>query len=347
MDSNWILSLVVLLGLILFLGWAIFRKKALPPAKPQEPVAPPAPDLQPEKVELKEPARPAFKISKAISAWIPLLKEKSRDKDRWEEALILSDMGPQLTKELLGQLSQDQRDPESFLKTELKKILQPAETRQDPWNAQKPWVLFLVGVNGAGKTTTIVKIAEFLRDQGKSVGVIGADTFRKAAIEQLETWCARAGFEFFTKRKSEHEAEGADPSAVIFDGLKSFEKMDAILVDTSGRLHTKQNLMEELKKMKRVASKAIADTPHDIWLVLDATLGQNALHQAKVFHESVELTGLVLTKLDGLSKGGAVFNLFRNLQKPIWFLAYGEGLKDLKPFNSDQFVEELFDQKAS
>lgn len=285
--------------------------------------------------------RPTFR--KAIQSWIPLLKEKSKNQERWEEVLIRSDMGPQLAQELLNELALSSEEPHAFFINQLKTRLRPAQSTKRPWNESRPWVCFVVGVNGVGKTSTITKLGHFFQSQSKSVGVIGADTFRKAAIEQLERSCEKNGLEFFSIKNSEEDSEGADPSAVIFDGLKRFQQKEVILVDTSGRLHTKKNLMEELKKMKRVADKVIAGAPQDVWLVLDSTLGQNALHQAKVFHESVELTGLVLTKLDGLSKGGVIFQLYRELKTPIWFLTHGENVNDISIFEAENFVEELFD----
>ncbi len=306
------------------------------------PISPETPEVQKEPTSGPAAStRPTFQ--KAIQSWIPLLQAKSKDQERWEEVLIRSDMGPQLAQELLNELALSSEEPQAFFVNQLKTRLRPAQSAKRPWNESRPWVCFVVGVNGVGKTSTITKLGHFLHSQSKSVGVVGADTFRKAAIEQLERSCEKNGLEFFSIKNSEEDSEGADPSAVIFDGLKRFQQKEVILVDTSGRLHTKKNLMEELKKMKRVADKVIPGAPQDVWLVLDSTLGQNALHQAKVFHESVELTGLVLTKLDGLSKGGVIFQLYRELKTPIWFLTHGENVNDISIFEAENFVEELFD----
>lgn len=286
-------------------------------------------------------------FAKALASWIPLLREGSKNKEDWEEVLIMSDMGPTLASELIDGLGESEDSPKDYFRAKLKSVLHPAKASHEPWLEHKPWVVYIVGVNGVGKTTTIVKLANYFKKQSKTVGVVGADTFRKAAIEQLERGCHRVGVEFFSIRSGEENSEGADPSAVIFDGLKNFESKDIVLVDTSGRLHTKKNLMEELKKMKRVGEKAMPGAPHDVWLVLDSTLGQNALSQSMVFNEAIGLTGLILTKLDGLSRGGSVFSLFRQLQKPIWFVGKGESTDDLEVFDPDIFVEELFDLEAS
>lgn len=315
------------------------KQKAEEPVDTEEIPVPPKLKVVPK----KKPSN----FSKAISSWIPLLKEKTKDRDRWEEVLIMSDMGPRLADELLDGLEKTEEAPMEYFKVSLKNVLKPAKAQTEPWADKKPWVLFVVGVNGVGKTTTVVKLGRYLHGLGKSVGVVGADTFRKAAIEQLERGCQKNDLSFFTHKKNEEMSEGADPSAVIFDGLKEFKDKDVILVDTSGRLHTKKNLMEELKKMKRVGDKSLPGAPHDIWLVLDATLGQNALSQAQVFHEAVDLSGLILTKMDGLSRGGSVFQLYRELQRPIWFLGKGEDSSDLESFDPDNFVEELFDLSAS
>jgi|GEM_PF-798469 len=340
---------LTLLGIgILILGIALaryLRKRKLKETMEtsSESLSSEAPETTAKKLETK-PKRP---LSKAITNWIPLLREKTKDGDRWEEALILSDMGPSLADELISGLQKTDREPFVYFTSELKKILQPAKAESEPWKLHKPWVLYLVGVNGVGKTTTVVKLARFFRSQNYEVGVVGADTFRKAAIEQLERACVSNSVDFFSYKLSGDQTEGADPSAVLYDGLQKFKTKDIILVDTSGRLHTKKNLMEELKKMKRVGNKAMASAPHDIWLVIDATLGQNALTQAKVFHDSVQLTGLILTKMDGLSRGGSVFQLYRELQLPIRFLGKGESSADLERFDPENFVEELFDLEAS
>ncbi len=336
---------VVLAVLIAIL---VFKFKKRLPLTSDEKLQPPAPvvPVPAPKFEPQKPARVGF-LNKVLASWAPLFEGNSKDREAWEEALIRSDMGPKLADELLTDLQKSDLDPKSFFVTRLKEILKPSKASVNPWTEAKPWVCFVVGVNGVGKTSSVVKLGAFLKSQSKRVAVVGADTFRKAAIEQLERGCEMAELDFFAIKSASDESEGADPSAVIFDGLKKFADYDVILVDTSGRLHTKKNLMDELKKMKRVADKVIPGAPQDVWLVLDSTLGQNTLQQAQVFDEAVQLTGLILTKLDGLSRGGTIFQLFQSLKKPILFFAHGENVNDISLFDPDNFVEELFDLKAS
>ncbi|PIR22221.1 MAG: signal recognition particle-docking protein FtsY [Deltaproteobacteria bacterium CG11_big_fil_rev_8_21_14_0_20_45_16] len=354
MDTSDFIALGLVVGIAFAVGMAIFayrkfglrKEDLLAPSPDSEDVESLAKEaLEPQPPVLLETKQPT-KISRAIASWIPLLKSKSKDSQKWEEVLIMSDMGPTLASELLQDLHSANEDPDQFFKSRLKNILSSGEAPKEVWKNHKPWVCFLVGVNGVGKTTTAVKLAYFFKKQSLSVGMIGADTFRKAAIEQLERQCTKNEVDFFSYKVSDEKSEGADPSAVIFDGLKQFVRKDIIIVDTSGRLHTKKNLMEELKKMKRVGDKALSGAPHDIWLVLDASLGLNAINQAEVFNEAVDLTGMILTKLDGLSKGGVIFQLYRKFRKPIWFVGKGESEKDLEIFNADHFVEELFDLGA-
>ncbi len=339
----------VYIGLALICIAAVFfffnrrSKKISPPVDTaQISISPTEPVVESkEVVAFKKALRP--RISKAISSWIPLFQSKSKDAQQWEEVLIESDMGPKLTSGLLAEMKDSSLEPKDFLKQKLTSMIEGADQGSNSWLEKKPWVVFLVGVNGVGKTTTIVKLAHYFRSQGLKCGVVAADTFRKAATEQLERGCQKVRVDFFTIQGSE-ASEGADPGAVIFDGLRKFADRDVILVDTSGRLHTKKNLMEELKKIVRVADKSLNGSPHDIWMIIDATLGQNATQQAKAFHEAVPLSGLVLTKMDGLSRGGTIFQLFQELHVPIRFLGLGESVEDLEVFNSSKFVEELFDQ---
>lgn len=328
--------LLLILGFVV--GFSIFlwreRSKRLPPSSSVE-------EVQKSEVQSK----PKGRFASAIRSWIPLLSAKSKQKSEWEEALITSDMGPRLTDKLLDEMQNSADEPLQFLKSRLSQMISPAQRDDSPWLETKPYVIFMVGVNGVGKTTTVVKVAHWFLKAGLKVGVVGADTFRKAAVEQLQRGCERVGAEFFSMAGSD-TSEGADPAAVVFDGLKKFGQKDLILVDTSGRLHNKKNLMEELKKMKRVSDKSIAGTPHEVWMVVDATLGQNAVAQGKSFHEAVGLTGLVLTKMDGLSRGGTIFQLFDELKVPIRFLGVGERENDLESFNFHTFIEELFDLDA-
>ncbi|PLX95258.1 MAG: signal recognition particle-docking protein FtsY, partial [Desulfuromonas sp.] len=204
----------------------------------------------------------------------------------------------------------------------------------------KPFVIMVVGVNGVGKTTTIGKLANQFINDGKKVILGAGDTFRAAAAEQLQIWGERAGVDVI------RHAEGADPSAVAFDAAKAAvaRKADILLLDTAGRLHTKVNLMEELKKIRRILDREIPGAPHEVLLVLDATTGQNALTQAKLFNEAVDLDGIALTKLDGTAKGGIVIAIAAELKIPVRFVGIGEKIDDLRPFDAEMFVSALFGQ---
>jgi fused signal recognition particle receptor len=206
---------------------------------------------------------------------------------------------------------------------------------------KKPYVIMVVGVNGVGKTTTIGKLAHNYKSAGKNVLIGAADTFRAAANEQLEIWAKRAGVPII------QQLQGSDPAAVAFDTVKAAQarNVDVVIIDTAGRLHTKTNLMEELKKIKRVMQKCIPDAPHEALLVLDATTGQNAIQQAKLFHQAVGLTGLVVTKLDGTAKGGIVLSISQSMKLPVRFIGVGEQIDDLQPFDSQKFIEALFEKE--
>ena len=267
-----------------------------------------------------------------------------------ESALLSADLGVRTTKEVLAalrqQVNEHKLEEPGALKRELKnqilKILTaPASTQpnSDGKPADEPRVLFVVGVNGTGKTTTIGKLTNRLKKEGASVVLCAADTFRAAAIEQLEIWARRSGVEMIKQKP------GADPSAVVFDALTAARarKADVVIVDTAGRLHTKSNLMAELDKMKRTAAKVIPGAPHDVLLVLDATTGQNGLNQAREFWSHAGVTGIVLTKLDGTAKGGIVVAIARELNLPIRFVGTGEKIDDLVPFDAQTYVNSLFD----
>jgi len=267
--------------------------------------------------------------------------------DELEEILITADLGVNTTLDLLDEIRskvsrQELQDPQA-LKLALKERLLAFfegydEAAEMKMPEEGPFVIMVVGVNGVGKTTTIGKIANKFARSGHSVLLVAADTFRAAAIDQLKIWGERVGVEVVAK---EH---GADPSSVIYDALDygTSKNYEVILVDTAGRLHTKVNLMEELKKIKRVIGKKMAGAPHEIMLILDATTGQNSISQAKLFDEAVGLTGLTLTKLDGTAKGGIVVNISHDFQIPIRFIGIGEKLEDLRDFDPRELIEALF-----
>ncbi|MGB9698131.1 MAG: signal recognition particle-docking protein FtsY [Thermodesulfobacteriota bacterium] len=262
-----------------------------------------------------------------------------------EEVLITSDLGVKTTQELLRNVTvkvqRKELEDADLLKKNLKEqmwqILSQQEKPLDISQAA-PFVIMVIGVNGTGKTTTIGKMAQKFKSQGKSVLLVAADTFRAAAIEQLEIWGQRVGCEVI-KQKS-----GSDPSAVVFDALQAAQTrhVDVVIIDTAGRLHTKVNLMEELKKVKRVISRQIPGAPHEVLLVLDATTGQNSINQAKMFNEAIGVTGIALTKLDGTAKGGILIAISAEFKIPLRYIGIGEKLDDLREFNAREFVEALF-----
>ncbi len=267
--------------------------------------------------------------------------------DEIEEILFTSDIGVSTSQELIDRVrdtvSRKELKEAKFLKQALKdeilKLLRLPQKREIIWPENVPLVIMMVGVNGVGKTTTMGKIAYEMVNAGKRTMFVAADTFRAAAIEQLIIWAERSGAEIFKKE------EGIDPSAVVFDALEVAKNklFDTVLIDTAGRLHTKKNLMDELKKIKRVCSKKIIDAPHEIWLVLDATTGQNAISQARMFNDSLGITGIILTKLDGTAKGGVIVGISHQLKIPILYVGLGEGIEDLKPFDPEWFVDAIFD----
>jgi len=264
--------------------------------------------------------------------------------ERLEEALILADVGAKATAEVVGKLEGEvdagQVSGPEATRERLVELLAEIAAPQPPTLdvGAKPTVIMVVGVNGTGKTTTIGKLASVLAEQfGMKVIVAAADTYRAAAIEQLETWAERAGSDLVRGNP------GGDPGAVVFDALAAAEARgaDVVIVDTAGRLHTHSNLMEELTKVNRVASKRLEGAPHETLIVIDSTTGQNGLRQARAFADSVDLSGVVLTKLDGTAKGGIALAISGELGIPVKMIGVGEGIEDLRPFDAKQFASAL------
>ncbi len=277
------------------------------------------------------------------------VKGKPIDEDAFdeiEEALILSDAGIETTEILINALRarwkrghlKTSDDVKSSIIEEVENLLLPVEEPIDA-NRSKPFVILTLGVNGVGKTTTIAKIAKSYRDAGKTVLLGACDTFRAAAIEQLEEWANRLKIDM-VKHK-----EGSDPAAVAYDATKAARarEIDVLILDTAGRLHTKANLMEEMKKIKRVVGKELSDAPHETLLIVDATNGQNVIAQAKTFNEAVDVTGIVITKLDGTAKGGFILPIAHLLKIPIRYVGVGEQYDDLIPFKAKEFSKALFE----
>lgn len=280
-----------------------------------------------------------------------ILGKKTLDKevlDLIEMQLLTADVGVEATDQLVKNLTQklarnELNNPESALKSlqeEMKAILRPCVQPLQITSDKKPFIILVIGINGSGKTTTIGKLAKHFQALNQKVMLAAGDTFRAAAIEQLQIWGERNQIPVIAQQP------GADTAAVIFDAMESAKarNMDIVLADTAGRLHTQTNLMDELKKVKRVLMKIDPTAPHETLLILDSGIGQNALNQAKQFNEAMGVTGLVLTKLDGTAKGGMIFAIAKQLNIPIRFIGVGEGIDDLRPFDADEFVDALFDK---
>ena len=271
--------------------------------------------------------------------------------DELEETLIMADVGVQTTEKLMAAVRKgikkkeinSPQDLRPFLAKEITTILTSGEENDKTRvAADGPTVLLVIGVNGAGKTTTIGKLSAYYKEQGKSVMLAAADTFRAAAIDQLEVWGQRTGAKVI-----KHE-EGSDPAAVAFDAVKAAKArdVDILIVDTAGRLQTKSNLMQELEKINRVIGREIPGAPHETLLVLDATTGQNAISQAELFTKAAPITGVVLTKLDGTAKGGVVIGIKSQLAMPVKWIGVGEGVEDLRPFVAEDFAKALLGDEA-
>ena len=269
--------------------------------------------------------------------------------DELEEALIVADVGPAFAGELIDSLREKVRRKElaspEVLRTALRETMRDILLRSEAPLRIPPdeiYTIMVVGVNGTGKTTTIGKLAHQLKGEGHEVMLVAADTFRAAAIEQLEAWAKRAEVPLI------RQAPNADPAAVVYDALRSAKagRPGVVIIDTAGRLHTKVNLMEELKKMRRIMGRELPGAPHEVLLVLDATTGQNAIAQARMFRDEIGVTGLILTKLDGTAKGGVVVRIAQELNIPLRYIGVGEQVDDLRPFRAGEFVEALFAQNG-
>jgi fused signal recognition particle receptor len=263
-----------------------------------------------------------------------------------EEALIQSDIGVGLATELVDLVNNRIRSNQLSSVGAVKKLIHDELLgifkNTDPWWEKRypqPAVFMIIGVNGVGKTTSIAKLAHEYKKQGKKVLICAADTFRAAATEQLEVWAKRVGVDILKQQS------GSDPAAVVFDALTAAkaQKKDLVLIDTAGRLHTKSNLMQELAKIRKIANREVAGAPHESWLVLDATVGQNGIVQAREFMNITPISGIILAKIDGTAKGGIVVSIAKELGVPIKFLGVGESLEDLIPFDPEKFIDTLFE----
>jgi fused signal recognition particle receptor len=262
--------------------------------------------------------------------------------DALEEALISADVGVAASDRIVSAVRAKRSRTESLrtlVKDEILEILRGANPAAR--NGRTPHVVLIVGVNGTGKTTTVGKLARLIKESGRTPLICAADTFRAAAVEQLQVWATRAGVDFIRAQG------GADPAAVVFDAIAAGKarSRDVILVDTAGRLHTRVNLMQELEKIRRIAAREVEGAPHEVLLVLDATVGQNGLNQAREFMNVAGVTGIVLTKLDGTAKGGIAVAIAHDLKLPIRYVGVGEGIDDLVPFSPEEYVTALFEEK--
>ncbi|MGZ8478560.1 MAG: signal recognition particle-docking protein FtsY [Candidatus Binatia bacterium] len=295
-------------------------------------------------------------LTKSRETWVQkigaILQNRQWDEqslDEMEESLITADVGVKATEKLMRALRRQAPGNSEDLSRDMSAKLQAAMVDMlrgsvaAPKRARlsaRPWVVIFLGVNGVGKTTTIGKLAAQYRNDGKKVLLVAGDTFRAAAIEQLDAWGQKVGVDVV-----KHKA-GADPSAVVFDGMQAAKSrnVDVLLIDTAGRLHTKVHLLEELKKIRRVIIRELPDAPHETLLVLDATTGQNGLQQARVFKEATDISGIVLTKLDGTAKGGVIISIQEELGVPVEYIGVGEDVEDLQPFEAESFVQALFEK---
>jgi fused signal recognition particle receptor len=383
-DPRILIAIIIAVLTVVITAVAVARRKQLPPPpqkpelpEPARPAAPPAaaappPPAAPAVPQVVQPAEkpravvPAIVraeeraelrggLAKTRGGFVARLGKlfvgKSRIDDelleRIEEVLFTADIGVKTSQKLITQLRSDLtgselREPQlvwQFLKAESAKLLQVGAPPLD-LSAKKPFVLLTIGVNGVGKTTTIGKLAAQFSQQGHKVLLAAGDTFRAAATEQLEVWGQRTGCPVIKGK------EGGDPSSVVFDAVRrgALDGYDVVICDTAGRLHTKSELMEELQKVRRVCGKALEGSPHETLLVLDATNGQNAIAQAMLFKQAMDVTGIALTKLDGTAKGGVILGICDELRLPVRYIGIGERVEDLRTFDPDAFVEALFEQ---
>ncbi len=351
--------LVIFVGILLFAIAIPFILKAF--KKPQKvESAQKAPETKSE-IPAGETSAPVVEKSNLISLEEKLKNTKSTLRgrirsafeghtesealDQVEEVLYTSDIGPRTVENLLEKIRLDLsksnlKDFETVAKTlkmEMSSMIQPFHPSPIHWNSEGPTVILVLGVNGVGKTTTIGKLAALWAREGKKVLVAAGDTFRAAAASQLKVWSDRAQVEIFAPEHTK------DPSGVAYEAVQKAiqNKMDVVIIDTAGRLHTQDHLMEELKKIKRVLGKALEGAPHEAWIVLDANSGQNALIQAQQFHQAVDLTGAIVTKMDGTAKGGVIIGLHDELKIPVKKIGVGESLEDLRDFTPDEFLNAI------
>lgn len=355
MDTRVILAGTMgVFALLALFYWAWRAKKKSTSIRPLEAKAAPTQAISPAPSAVQAPRPWELALKKSREPFLSRLKDSFLELssgqpwdashpiwERMEETLLAADLGPKMTEQLLSTLRKDvleKPDAETLkekLRQKMFQVFDPVPAKELAHT--KPFVTLLIGVNGAGKTTTAGKLASQAKARGELVILGAGDTFRAAAVEQLKTWADRIGVECVVP------AQGANPAAVAFDAVAAAvaRGADHVIIDTAGRLHTKENLMDELKKVVRVIEKKIPGAPHQVLLVLDATLGQNALLQAKEFSAVVPATGVVLTKLDGSSKGGAAFAVSAELGLPVAYVGIGESAEDLRPFSSREFVQNL------
>jgi len=327
---------VLVLVLAFSLGFRNKKKKIEAPAQVSKEAVP----LEIKPVE--EVARTSLKevLRNTRKQWASFFqgKQEGSEWEALEETLLLSDVGMKTTQKIVGRLKEKKEAGagNGFFKTELIQILKES-SKESPATLPKPWVISVVGVNGVGKTTTIGKLAHRFVSQGKTVLVGAADTFRAAAQEQLQVWAERSGAQYVSGNP------GSDPGAIAFDAVNAARArgLDVVILDTAGRLHTKTNLMEELKKINRVIKKIIPEAPHEVWIVIDGTLGQNSIKQVLEFGNAIELTGAIVTKLDGTARGGAIFAIGSEFNIPVKYLGLGEKIEDLVEFDPARYVDAL------